>query len=86
MRSDKSLRLTKMIIVDRINLKYSPFRTLVNFAPIWTPKTEPNKSIVASTISTVWFCEAWSIVVLAATKIIWNKEVPTTNDVGIPKR
>ena len=24
--------------------------------------------------------------VLAATKIIWNSDVPTTNEVGIPKR
>ena len=71
---------------DKINLKYSPFKIFVYLEPIWTPITEPNNNIVASTISTVWFWDACKIVVFAATKIIWNKDVPTTKDVGIPKR
>tara|TARA_B100001027_G_C15989267_1_gene207573 strand:+ start:266 stop:493 length:228 start_codon:yes stop_codon:yes gene_type:complete len=52
-KSVKSFRLTKIIRVDKINLKYSPFRILVNLEPTWTPTTDPNNKIDAKTISTV---------------------------------
>ena len=52
-KSIKSFKLTKIIIEDNINLKYSPLKIFVNLEPNWTPITEPNNNIVASTISTV---------------------------------
>ena len=52
-KSIKSFKLTKIIIEDKINLKYSPLKIFVNLEPNWTPITEPNNNIVASTISTV---------------------------------
>ena len=58
----------------------------MNLEPTWTPTTDPNNKIEAKTISTVWFWEAWRIVVLAATKMIWKRDVPTTSEVGIPRR
>ena len=52
-KSIKRFKLTKIIIEDKINLKYSPLKIFVNLEPSWTPITEPNNNIVASTISTV---------------------------------
>ena len=54
-KSIKSLKLTRIIMEDKINLKYSPLKMFVYLEPIWTPTTEPNNNIVARTISTVWF-------------------------------
>ena len=85
-KSINNIKPTIKIIIERKNLKCSPLRKFENFDPIWTPMTEPRSNKNANIISTVWFCEAWSIVVLEATKIIWKSEVPTTKDVGIPKR
>ena len=48
-----SFRLTKIIRVDKINLKYSHLRIFVNLEPTWTPTTDTNSKIDAKTISTV---------------------------------
>ncbi len=85
-RSENNLKPTSRIIIERKNLKCSPFIKLENLEPNWTPITEPSKSKKANTISTVWFWEACKIVVLDATKIIWNRDVPTTSEVGIPSK
>ena len=37
-------------------------------------------------MSTVWLVEACTIVVKAATKMIWNSDVPTTTLVGTLSR
>ena len=52
-KSDVSFKLTKIIREDKISLKYSPFKILVNLEPTWTPTTDPNNKIEAKTISTV---------------------------------
>ena len=35
-------------------------------------------------MSTVWLAYAWRKPVMAATKQIWNSDVPTTTAVGMP--
>ena len=85
-RSKINLKPTNKIINERKSLKCSPFIKFENLEPICTPITDPISNMSARTISTVWFCEACKIVVLAATNMIWIKEVPITNEVGIQSK
>ena len=85
-RSKINLKPTNKIIKERKSLKCSPLIKFENFEPMFTPTTDPINNKSAKTISTVWFWEACKIVVLAATNIIWNKDVPITNEVGIPSK
>ena len=77
--------------VRKVNSTYGVAR-LVSFGgaparvPNWAPITAPNSNSPASIKSTVWVCTDCSNVTLAVTKMIWNRDVPTTTEVGMPSR
>ena len=61
-------------------------RRMPSWAPNCAPTTPPTSRISASSMSTVKVWVACSSVVTAVTNMIWNSEVPTTTEVGIPSR
>ena len=59
--------------------RYSGFALVARRAPTWAPATEPSSRRAARTISTALVVVAWTIVAIAVTNNVWNKEVPSHN-------